>query len=56
LNTAQEAASSEWRYLVVGSLDNTEALSPKGEFFCRDRASWMPEIPSESNVPAQAYR
>jgi hypothetical protein len=56
LNTAQETAASEWRYLVVGSLDDTEALPPKGEFFCRDRASWMPEISSEFNVRAQTYQ
>ncbi|THC93944.1 hypothetical protein EYZ11_006591 [Aspergillus tanneri] len=28
-----------------GSLDDPEALPPKGEFFCSARASWMPEIP-----------
>ncbi|KAL2219705.1 DUF636 domain protein [Thermoascus aurantiacus ATCC 26904] len=33
------------RYVSVGSLDDPEAFPPRGEFFCRDRASWMPEIP-----------
>ncbi|KAL4814762.1 Mss4-like protein [Aspergillus spinulosporus] len=36
----------KFRYIVVGSLDNPELLPPKGEFFCKDRASWMPEIPN----------
>lgn len=33
--------------MSVGSLDDPEAFPPRGEFFCRDRASWMPEIPGE---------
>ncbi|KAK0739444.1 Mss4-like protein [Apiosordaria backusii] len=28
----------------VGSLDEPEKIPPKGEFFCKERASWMPEI------------
>ncbi|KAL4810650.1 Mss4-like protein [Aspergillus unguis] len=39
-----DAAKDKFRYLVVGSLDDPEALPPKGEFFCKNRASWMPEI------------
>ncbi|OKL60685.1 hypothetical protein UA08_03969 [Talaromyces atroroseus] len=42
-----EAAKDHFRFIVVGSLDDPEALPPKGEFFCKNRASWMPEI---SNV------
>lgn len=38
-------AKDKFRYIVVGSLDDPEALPPKGEFFCKARASWMPEIP-----------
>lgn len=38
-------AKDKFRYIVVGSLDTPEALPPKGEFFCKARASWMPEIP-----------
>lgn len=38
----------KFRYIVVGSLDDPEALPPKGEFFCKDRVSWMPEVPSKS--------
>ncbi|KZV97885.1 DUF636 domain protein [Exidia glandulosa HHB12029] len=40
-----DAAKDDFRYIVSGSLDEPEKLPPKGEFFCRDRASWMPEIP-----------
>ncbi|KAJ5369701.1 uncharacterized protein N7496_005793 [Penicillium cataractarum] len=42
----QENAKDHYRYICVGSLDDTEALPPKGEFFCKARASWMPEIPN----------
>ncbi|KAJ5550332.1 Glutathione-dependent formaldehyde-activating enzyme/centromere protein V [Penicillium sp. DV-2018c] len=41
-----DAVKDKFRYICVGSLDNPEALPPKGEFFCKDRASWMPEIPN----------
>ncbi|KAJ5585601.1 uncharacterized protein N7459_005401 [Penicillium hispanicum] len=40
-----EQAKDTYRYICVGSLDDPEALPPKGEFFCKDRASWMPAIP-----------
>ncbi|KAL4938885.1 hypothetical protein BDV06DRAFT_199990 [Aspergillus oleicola] len=39
-----DAAKDKFRYIVVGSLDDPEVLPPKGEFFCKHRASWMPEI------------
>ncbi|OQD70213.1 hypothetical protein PENDEC_c025G04344 [Penicillium decumbens] len=42
-----EAAKDQFRYICVGSLDDPEVLPPKGEFFCKARASWMPEIPGE---------
>ena len=41
----QEAAADKFRYIVWGSLDEPEKIPPKGEFFCKNRASWMPEIP-----------
>lgn len=41
----QEGAKESFRYIAAGSLDDHEALPPKGEFFCRYRAKWMPEIP-----------
>lgn len=46
---SQDAVKDKFRYLVVGSLDDPEALPPKGEFFCSNRASWMPEVPSKSD-------
>ena len=45
INALQEPAKDKFRYICVGSLDDIEALPPKGEFFCSTRASWMPEIP-----------
>lgn len=45
LSTIQEQAADKFRYITYGTLDNPEKLPPKGEFFCKDRASWMPEIP-----------
>ncbi|KAJ5773785.1 Glutathione-dependent formaldehyde-activating enzyme/centromere protein V [Penicillium paradoxum] len=41
----KDAVKDRFRYICVGSLDDPEALPPKGEFFCNARASWMPEIP-----------
>ncbi|KAF1816390.1 hypothetical protein P152DRAFT_454659 [Eremomyces bilateralis CBS 781.70] len=41
-----EQVQQSFRYICVGSLDDPEALPPKGEFFCKSRASWMPEIPN----------
>ncbi|KDQ62595.1 hypothetical protein JAAARDRAFT_121493 [Jaapia argillacea MUCL 33604] len=32
-------------YIMYGTLDDPEALPPKGEFFCKSRSTWMPEIP-----------
>ena len=46
-NRLQEEAKEHSRYVCVGSLDEPEALPPKGEFFCRSRAEWMPEVPGE---------
>ncbi|KAJ9304615.1 hypothetical protein DTO217A2_5851 [Paecilomyces variotii] len=40
------AVKDKFRYICVGSLDTPEALPPKGEFFCKSRVSWMPEIPN----------
>ncbi|UDD59158.1 hypothetical protein AFCA_006577 [Aspergillus flavus] len=44
----------QFRYLCVGSLDDPEALPPKGEFFCSSRANWMPEIPGRSSMSFSA--
>ncbi|KAI9750621.1 MAG: hypothetical protein M4579_006390 [Chaenotheca gracillima] len=39
------ANAGEFIYFTYGTLDDPEKLPPKGEFFCRYRSSWMPEIP-----------
>ncbi|KAJ7663953.1 DUF636 domain protein [Mycena polygramma] len=39
-----EPAKDDFRYVLVGTLDDPEVFPPKGEFFCKHRASWMPEI------------
>jgi len=35
------------RYVMYGTLDHKgqDELSPKGEFFCKNRNAWMPEVP-----------
>ncbi|TPX08095.1 uncharacterized protein E0L32_010162 [Thyridium curvatum] len=40
-----EQAADKFRYIMWGTMDEPEKLPPKGEFFCKSRASWMPEIP-----------
>ncbi|KAL2131172.1 hypothetical protein VTI74DRAFT_5459 [Chaetomium olivicolor] len=40
----QEAAADKFRYIMWGSLDEPEKIPPKGEFFCKSRSEWMPEI------------
>ncbi|KAJ0116380.1 hypothetical protein J7T55_007360 [Diaporthe amygdali] len=42
-----EQAADKFRYITYGTLDDPEKLPPKGEFFCKERSSWMPEIPEE---------
>ncbi|PNP43665.1 hypothetical protein TGAMA5MH_04637 [Trichoderma gamsii] len=49
-----EQAADKFRYITWGTLDDPEKLPPKGEFFCKERASWMPEVPGESIIPAWA--
>lgn len=31
---------------MTGTFDEPGLFPPKGEFFCKDRESWMPEVPS----------
>ncbi|MCJ1364936.1 hypothetical protein MMC16_004053 [Acarospora aff. strigata] len=40
-----EPAKDKFRYIMCGTLDDFDALPPKGEFFCKARSGWMPEIP-----------
>jgi len=41
----QKEAADKFRYIMTGSFDEPARVPPKGEFFCKDRASWLPEIP-----------
>ena len=43
----QEPAEPHFRYIMTGTLDQPDALPPKGEFFCKNRSAWMPEVPGE---------
>ncbi|KAI0091420.1 Mss4-like protein [Irpex rosettiformis] len=40
-----EEAAPKYRYIMTGTLDHPDQLPPKGEFFCKNRERWMPEIP-----------
>ncbi|KAK4445756.1 Mss4-like protein [Podospora aff. communis PSN243] len=40
-----EEAADKFRYVMWGTLDEPEKIAPKGEFFCKNRTDWMPEIP-----------
>lgn len=40
-----EEAADKFRYIMWGTLDEPEKIPPKGEFFCKNRTEWMPEIP-----------
>ncbi|KAK3951739.1 Mss4-like protein [Pseudoneurospora amorphoporcata] len=40
----QEAAD-KFRYIMWGSFDEPEKVPPKGEFFCKNKPKWMPDIP-----------
>jgi hypothetical protein len=53
LNARYIASQESFRYIVTGTLDEHERLPPKGEFFCQERESWMPEIPSKSQLYRQ---
>lgn len=41
----KQANAGDFIYIFYGTLDHPEDLPPKGEFFCKKRDSWMPEIP-----------
>ncbi|RBR25403.1 uncharacterized protein FIESC28_01840 [Fusarium coffeatum] len=40
-----EAAADKFRYIMWGTFDEPDKFPPKGEFFCKYRDGWMPEIP-----------
>jgi len=37
--------AGENTYITYGTLDKPGLLPPKGEFFCKAREDWMPEVP-----------
>lgn len=45
-----QANAGDFVYIFYGTLDRPEDLPPKGEFFCKRRDSWMPEIPGTTYV------
>ncbi|KAF7767938.1 hypothetical protein Agabi119p4_7181 [Agaricus bisporus var. burnettii] len=40
-----EQAMDKFRYITYGSIDQPDMFPPKGEFFCKYKESWMPEVP-----------
>jgi len=48
-----DPVADKQRYFFWGTLDEPDALPPKGEFFCKNRAGWMTEVPRKS--PASEY-
>lgn len=44
LNCHQEQATDKFRYVMWGTMSEPDTFPPKGEFFCKNRAKWMPEI------------
>ncbi|KAH7265947.1 Mss4-like protein [Fusarium solani] len=40
-----EQAANKFRYIIWGTFDEPEQFPPKGEFFCKNRVEWMPQIP-----------
>jgi len=41
----QEAAADKFRYVMWGTFDEPEKVPPKGEFYCKYKPTWMPDIP-----------
>jgi len=39
-----------------GSLDEPEKVPPKGEFFCKSRTGWMPELEGRAETEVFANR
>ncbi|KIP01830.1 hypothetical protein PHLGIDRAFT_326289 [Phlebiopsis gigantea 11061_1 CR5-6] len=37
-------SASKFRYIMTGTFDNPGEFPPEGEFFCKEREQWMPEI------------
>ncbi|KAJ9132333.1 hypothetical protein NKR23_g11280 [Pleurostoma richardsiae] len=39
-----EQAADKFRYITWGTFDEPDKAPPTGEFFCKNRAQWMPSI------------
>ena len=50
LIAVHQANAGDFTYINYGTLDKPDELPPKGEFFCKVRAKWLPEIPGESGL------
>jgi hypothetical protein len=50
LRMFQEQAADKFRYIMWGTFDDPDKFPPKGEFFCKYRAGWMPEVPGKSKI------
>jgi hypothetical protein len=44
----KKANAGDFVYIMYGTLDKPGELPPKGEFFCKYRDEWMPEVPGMS--------
>lgn len=44
-SSSPQANAGDNIYIFYGTMDKPEELPPKGEFFCKYRDSWMPEVP-----------
>ena len=51
----KEEAAPRFRYVMTCTLDDPDALPPKGEFFCKDRNSWMPEVQGKLQFSLRIY-
>ena len=40
------AAMKDFQYIMTGTLDHLGDFPSKGEFWCKTREKWMPEVPS----------
>ena len=48
--------AGDFTYITYGTLDEPEKVPPKGEFFCKYRDKWMPEVPGACGGLQQSRR
>ncbi|KAF2627462.1 DUF636 domain-containing protein [Macroventuria anomochaeta] len=46
--TYEEQAKDHFRQIALGSLDDSSAFEPRGEFYCSQREGWLPEVPGKA--------